>query len=342
VKPIGGRHEGWLSEHPDFGLVVPRSPADYAALTTMGPAGKGLSALAKAIVLGIGLLLEPDEAQAGPAGMLRRGAGGLRNLLRAVESRAENIFNPPAKSLRPFEADYPAGAQADANGRLLKDIDGRNLTGENVAGRRVLGGPDEALKSEQVSAAAGDLDVAPAYVPRTKLPKNAIGQFKHVRGPGGGTARRILVRQSLDPISKERVTAHEFGHAIDDIAGRIDTAGIREELRYIYNDLNNPDLEMVRRFKPDVDLNESERLRGFGPEDHGYRKRDVDGELVAEAIRAYMADPNYMKTVAPKTAAAIRAAVNPNPQLSKIIQFNALPAAGLVGITAKTPTDPDR
>jgi hypothetical protein len=31
---------------------------------------------------------------------------------------------------------------------------------------------------------------------------------------------------------------------------------------------------------------------------------------MAEAIRAYMADPNYLKTVAPKTAAAIRAAVN--------------------------------
>jgi hypothetical protein len=52
---------------------------------------------------------------------------------------------------------------------------------------------------------------------------------------------------------------------------------------------------------------------------------------MAEAIRAYMADPNYLKTVAPKTAAAIRKAVNAHPFLSKVIQFNALPlAAGAV------------
>jgi hypothetical protein len=45
---------------------------------------------------------------------------------------------------------------------------------------------------------------------------------------------------------------------------------------------------------------------------------------MAEAIRAYIQDPNYLKTVAPKTAAAIRKAVNGNPRLSKAIQFNSL------------------
>jgi hypothetical protein len=47
---------------------------------------------------------------------------------------------------------------------------------------------------------------------------------------------------------------------------------------------------------------------------------------MAEAIRAYMVDPNYLKTVAPKVAAAIREAVNSHPTLSKIIQFNSLAA----------------
>ena len=42
-----------------------------------------------------------------------------------------------------------------------------------------------------------------------------------------------------------------------------------------------------------------------------------------------MADPNYLKTVAPKTAAAIRQAVNPNPRSSQTIQFNSLVAAAL-------------
>jgi hypothetical protein len=48
---------------------------------------------------------------------------------------------------------------------------------------------------------------------------------------------------------------------------------------------------------------------------------------MAEAIRAYMWDPNYLKTVAPKAAARIREFVNTNPQLSKFIQFNAVAGA---------------
>lgn len=38
------------------------------------------------------------------------------------------------------------------------------------------------------------------------------------------------------------------------------------------------------------------------------------------------AETNYLKSVAPKVAAAIRAAVNDHPVLSKIIQFNGIPA----------------
>ena len=54
-----------------------------------------------------------------------------------------------------------------------------------------------------------------------------------------------------------------------------------------------------------------------------YPLQDVNRELWAQAIRAYMIDPNYMKTVAPNAAAVIRGAVNAYPELSKIIQFDA-------------------
>jgi hypothetical protein len=60
------------------------------------------------------------------------------------------------------------------------------------------------------------------------------------------------------------------------------------------------------------------------PQRRGYDSENAPREYMAEAIRAYMTDPNYLKTVAPKTAAAIRAAVNAHPTLSKIIQFNAV------------------
>ncbi len=48
-----------------------------------------------------------------------------------------------------------------------------------------------------------------------------------------------------------------------------------------------------------------------------------------------MTNPNYMKTVAPRTAAAVRKLVNTHPELSKIVQFNSaigVPAiSGLAG-----------
>jgi len=64
-------------------------------------------------------------------------------------------------------------------------------------------------------------------------------------------------------------------------------------------------------------------------------------EYMAEAIRAYMADPNYIKTVAPQTAARIRQYVNSEPRLNHVIQFNSgvspLPPAG----TSLAPVDHD-
>jgi hypothetical protein len=58
-------------------------------------------------------------------------------------------------------------------------------------------------------------------------------------------------------------------------------------------------------------------------------------ELIAEGLRAYMTNPNYFKSVAPNAAAKIRAAVNANPHLKKVIQFNSLAAAGLAGTAAR-------
>ena len=117
------------------------------------------------------------------------------------------------------------------------------------------------------------------------------------------------------------MAAHEIGHMIDELAGSIPTAGLNTELRQVYNTLTTG----------------RERTRNLtGPQHLGYRSDDVPRELMAEAIRAYMADPNYLKTVAPRTAAAIRAAVNSNPRLAPFIQFNSLAGLGLAGIASES------
>ncbi len=66
----------------------------------------------------------------------------------------------------------------------------------------------------------------------------------------------------------------------------------------------------------------------------GYLDEEAPFEYMAEGIRAYLTDPNYLKTVAPDTAKRIRQFVNDHPQLRHIIQFNAVPSALGAGMIA--------
>ncbi len=70
----------------------------------------------------------------------------------------------------------------------------------------------------------------------------------------------------------------------------------------------------------------------------GYKGDDIKRELMTEAIRAYLTNPNYLKTVAPKTAARIREYANTNPKISKFVQFNTLTPLGL-GVATSPPTE---
>jgi hypothetical protein len=138
----------------------------------------------------------------------------------------------------------------------------------------------------------------------------------------------------FDAASVERILAHMLGHIIDHRAGQpcsndsdetiwaINQDDINDELRYVYNDCNNPELNKARQFNPDVDPSDRTAYRDFGPERNSCFGADARSELMAEAIRAYMKNPNYLKSVAPNVAARIRAAVNPNPNLNRMIQFN--------------------
>jgi hypothetical protein len=128
--------------------------------------------------------------------------------------------------------------------------------------------------------------------------------------------------------------AHMLGHILDYRAGEtsathageeirgISQDNINEELRYVYNDCNNGKLNEARRLDPSVRPHDDPEYQGFGPEQKACYGADARAELMAEAIRAYMQNPNYLKTVAPNVAARIRAAVNTNPNLNQIIQFN--------------------
>ena len=138
----------------------------------------------------------------------------------------------------------------------------------------------------------------------------------------------------LDAPYVHRVLAHMLGHILDYRAGEASAAhpdaeipgisqdGLDDELRYIYNDLNNPVLNDARSLAPDLEPHGRPEYQGFGPEQRGCYGADARAELMAEAIRAYLQNPNYLKTIAPNVAARIRSAVNTNPSLNRVIMFN--------------------
>jgi hypothetical protein len=235
-----------------------------------------------------------------------------------LASKSARLYNPPAKSPRAFEADYPSGAPADATGRLTHDIEGRPLVGERIVGRRTLGGADEALTPAEIDAVISEITGnRPEAVAARQIGGNA-GLFRISFDPSGRALYNVYVDRALAPAKKDRVVAHEAGHVIEHFAARgrgIPQEGIKTELNRNYN----------------TGVTGQERERHLTlPRHEGYGPDKAAGELTAEAIRAYLVDPNYLKTVAPETAKAIRAAVNSHPTLSRIIQFNAI--AGLAAL----------
>ena len=273
-------------------------------------------------------------------------------------SRSVNIYDPSPKPTRSIFDDYKGAVKADDNekllidartgrylsdpetGRLLYDPEGRAL-GERVVGRRMVGGEDVAILPEEYDAIA-KAGTGKGYTPveAGAFPKGVVGKYVVARGPEG-PERRIYILKTLRASDATKVGAHEIGHLIDDLAGKIvthdrvapvrmiDQEGIKGELKWLYNDLNNPHLQRERARGVPVEQFSSKIYQGFVPEQVGYKKGiDTDRELMAEAIRAYMANPNYMKTVAPKTAARIREYVNANKDLRGIIQFNSVIGIG--------------
>ena len=241
-------------------------------------------------------------------------ANALLNYARASAPASRNalIYDPPPKPARNIAEDYPNGAPADALGRITYDMDGRPIRAAFVAGRTGAPGMagDTGVSENLAEISQGLYGTRPAGVASREIGGNA-GLFRASRTPDGEQAYAIYYNKDIPAGPRmDRVRAHEIAHGIDELSGQIDTSGLKGELRTVYHDLNNP--------------NPSPTAKQWTPQAAGYKGSDVDREYVAEAIRAYMIDPNYMKTVAPNTAAAIRGAVNSNPRIADTLQFNSL------------------
>lgn len=171
-----------------------------------------------------------------------------------------------------------------------------------------MGEADVALTPAQLQS-VGEGSVGAVYKaqPAGTFRRGVVGEYDPLE-------QTIRLRGDISPAQGSRLLQHETAHLIDEVAGQVPTGGIVRELRQVYNTLNTG----------------AERTRHLtGPEHMGYRAGEQPRELMAEAIRAYMADPNYLKTVAPNVAARIREAVNANPTLRPWVQFNTAAPFGL-------------
>ena len=290
---------------PWAGMLNPMEWTPYATMRDTLDASGNLS---RSVMQG-----DPWGTLAAGGSMLLAGLPGPGNKLNPPvqnSSRSAMLFDPPSRPQRPFEADYPEMPTDAIGQRLTHDIEGRPLTAERVVGRSVVGGKDVALPPAELDALATRITGRPSEVVAPREIQPDVGRYHERWDPlTGDRIRDIALSRALTAKQAPRVLGHEIGHAIDEAAGRIPTEGIVQDLRRVYNTLNTGQT----------------RTRNLtGPEHRGYKGDDIPREMMAEAIRAYVADPNYLKTVAPRVAARIREYVNSHPQLSRAVQFNSM------------------
>lgn len=326
---IGDQRPSFGKERAVEGLVGSTGLGSSMSLADFTPAGN---------VLAFQAATNPWMAAlaALPAAGLVKGAvkGLMKPAIRhageevSMASRSANIYDPPVRTARPFEADYPNGAPGNAalGERLTHDIDGRPIQAKYVVGRRVVGGADEALTPEEINAIATELTGGRvAAVAKSQIGGNA----GLLRSDGSGHA--IFIDKGLRPDQGEKVLAHETGHLIDGLSGPTSLDGRIQEARKVFNELNNTTLAGARRDYPAAKPEDARNFRNFGPEKQGYGPSKVEEELRAELTRGYMANPNFFKTDAKNAAANIRARAYANPWLRDLIHFNGLAGLGVLG-----------
>lgn len=259
-------------------------------------------------------------------------AGHLNLLLRGQPSKIEASASrsvgrdPPSLPQRSFEHDYPTLPAGSVGGqRLSVDIEGRPLGGGAIAGRRLVGGPDVPLNDAELASVLRQLNI-----PVTKRTVGELGRKVDGKYYSAGGERSIGLLDSLDAARSGRTVRHEFGHALDDLSGPYSPAlrggalpddGIKRSLASLYDDLNSPMGPAAVPRPPKKQVT---------PGYFGYRPEQFREEHLADAFRAYLTDPNYIKAKWPDVAAHLRKFVNTSPLLKDIVQLNSAASGALL------------
>ena len=199
---------------------------------------------------------------------------------------------------------------------LTHSLDGDPLIAKHIAGLRAEGQQDVGLsRSEMLDVANqfGNVREMPDtggpygkvnYSPLKLLAANIMG--KPYKPDMAYRTTLAKGRIPMDPSHVTDVIGHETGHLVD-YTGDLGFWNDKSALHAHPQDLADNWLGVYDKT----------------PQEMGYPASKVPREHVAEALNSYMQAPAEFKEAYPELAESIRYAVNANPKLNKMIQFNA-------------------
>lgn len=277
--------------------------------------------------------------------------------LEGMASKGDTIYSLPDHPPRPFEADYPHGTpdHVPGSGRLKVDIDGTPIeTGWNpaIAGRRVLGGADEAISPAESDAAGKSFTglrpqaassttfgrkTSGAYIKEVAEnpfdPYHPLAEFRRTSPFRDGYDRFIFYLNTLKPEQVPAIVLHELGHVMTDLAGSIrqrQSGSIKPKK----GDHGEVPLDLIPPGNHKDTLAQlHRRTRGADPESFGYKKDDVLAEHWAEAFRAYMQNPGAFKAEYPELAAYMRQVWNSDLDRRRVLHLNSIGGTAASGAT---------
>jgi len=283
------------------------------------------------------------------------------DLRAALKDKADIRFDPGKYPQRPFRKDYPNGAEITKDGKLAKDIDGREIAAEYVAGRVYPGAPDIALGERELGKVIQRITHG---IHRHEMPERGywlVPRKPSLRGNIGitllkeGWPHKVGIANDLSEADVKRVLAHETGHVLHETGKRernsgrvvrdVSPDGIEADMLENYHSNKTGHYWPVRLTKRGpslIDPATGEIRPRYGPREFGYREEELWQEYVAEGLATYMTAPNTIKTLWPETAARLRAFVNEHEELKKVIQLNGLAGPAVIGLAGYRRDDSHR
>lgn len=254
--------------------------------------------------------------------------------IRPTFSDADVGYDLPKQRQMPIEA-YYGGRLPETNrrGKLAYTPEGDPLVAPLIVGR-IDSGPDRTLSPRQLEKIINSITrkrmqrVTRKMVEREDERAEQLGDSLGV-AYGDETKKfltQVLLNRHLRGRQAESVKAHEFGHGVRKVTQPEPRSRNYEPLQ---DEIQNEAARVYHQLNTGKAPRKNQKL--FGPVDRNPEDTEIDEEFFAEAMRAYLADPNAFKSLFPDMARFVRKTVNGNPDLMKIIQFNS--AAGAAALT---------